>query len=198
MKNISFISPMYNSEAWVDRLIENIPLESAYEIIICDDCSTDNTLDKIKEWQTKIPIIKIIRNDVNMGCSYSYNRLVEEAQGEYIAIIDSDDYYLPKMKEICKLANGDYDIVWYDMIDNEDRLYDARKDGVLWSGCLKIFKKAIVGNARFGKEGSGDVDFTKEVFLNSTSDLYTETIAYKYNYPRNNSVHDRFVKGELK
>lgn len=199
MKKISFISPMHNSEEWIDKLIESIPLDYACEIIFCDDCSTDNTLNKLIEWQYKIPIIKIISNDKNMGCSYSYNRLLDETSGEYIAIIDSDDHYLPKIKKICKIViKGNYDIVWYDMIDNEDRLYDARENGVLWSGCLKMFKKSIVGNARFGNEGYGDVDFTKQVFANSKSNYYTNLIAYKYNFPRENSVHDIFVKGELK
>ena len=199
MKKISFISPMHNSEQWIDKLIESIPLEYAYEIIFCDDCSSDNTLDKLKEWQKKIPIIKIISNDKNMGSSYSYNRLVNEVGGEYIAIIDSDDYYLPEIKEICKLVvKSKYDIVWYDMIDNQGRLYDARENGVLWSGCLKMFKRSIVGNARFGNEGYGDVDFTRQVFMNSKSNFYTNLVAYHYNFPRENSVHDRFVKGELK
>ena len=192
---ISFISPVYNSEQWIDKLIDSIPLEYAHEILICDDASTDNTLKILKE--KNIDKLRIIENSENKGSSYSYNRLLKEVSGEYIAIIDSDDYYLPEIKKVCKLVNGRYDIYWYDLIATSGEIFKARRNGLLWSGCLKIFKRSIIGNALFGAEGKGDVAFTKEVFKNSKSNLYTKTIAYHYNYPRDNSVHDRFVKGKL-
>lgn len=197
-KIISFICAIYNSEQWIDKLIESMSINYAYEILFCDDCSTDSTLDKLIEWQKKIPCIKIITNEVNKGQSYSLNRLFEIAKGDYLTVFDSDDYYLPSIKEVCEIViTNKYDIVWYDLIGNDGRLYDARKDGVLWSGHLKIFKRSILGNARFGHEGYGDVDFTKELFKNAKSNYYTELIAYHYNNPRENSLHDRYVKGEF-
>ena len=54
LKIISFLCAIYNSEQWIDKLIESIPTDYAYEILFCDDCSTDRILEKLIEWQKKI------------------------------------------------------------------------------------------------------------------------------------------------
>ena len=54
---ISFLSPAYNSEEWILTMLESIPKEYAYEIIVCDDGSTDNTVALLKDYQ-KLPCLE--------------------------------------------------------------------------------------------------------------------------------------------
>ena len=67
--NISFLSPAYNSEQWIKAMLDSIPKEYAYEIIVSDDASTDNTLAILEEYQKTCPQLKILKNEVNIGAS---------------------------------------------------------------------------------------------------------------------------------
>ena len=60
--------------------------------MICEDCSTDNTLAILKELEREDERIRVIRNEVNSGQALGRNRCFELARGEYIAIHDGDDY----------------------------------------------------------------------------------------------------------
>ena len=63
-----------------------------WEFIICDDCSTDGTGDILAEYNEKYPDkFVVLKNDINRKLSYSLNRCLEVAQGEYIARMDGDD-----------------------------------------------------------------------------------------------------------
>jgi glycosyltransferase involved in cell wall biosynthesis len=66
------------------------------EIIVIDDASTDNTIERLNEFGNRI---KIIRHDKNMGVSAARNSGIRNAKGEYIALLDSDDYWLPEKLE---------------------------------------------------------------------------------------------------
>ncbi|MCV9887822.1 glycosyltransferase family 2 protein, partial [Metabacillus halosaccharovorans] len=97
---ISFLSPSYNSAEWIKTMLNSIPKEYAYEIIVCDDGSTDNTIEILEEYKKECPQLKILINGENLGAGYSYNRCIAEAAGDYIAIIDSDDMYLPPIRDV--------------------------------------------------------------------------------------------------
>ena len=63
-------------------MLDSIPKEYAYEIIVCDDSSTDKTVEIVKEYQKTCPQLKLLTNEKNMGASYSYNRCILEAVGD--------------------------------------------------------------------------------------------------------------------
>lgn len=91
---ISIIIPMYNVEKYIARALESCINQTFgnIEIIIIDDCGTDNSAEIAKTYALKDNRIQIIHNDVNMGLFKS--RMIGEnnAQGEYILHLDSDDY----------------------------------------------------------------------------------------------------------
>lgn len=62
-----------------------------FELIICDDGSTDNTLELITKVTQNDNRVRIIKNEKNMGLAYTLNRCIEESNGEYIARMDIDD-----------------------------------------------------------------------------------------------------------
>lgn len=99
MKNtklISIIIPTYNRAPILTRAVNSV-LRQTYEnweLIIVDDCSTDNTEEVIKkEFDDKR--INYYKLDVNKGNAGARNKGVEKATGEYIAFLDSDDEYFP-------------------------------------------------------------------------------------------------------
>ena len=106
MNKISFIIVSYNEEKLIDRAIESCIHNkySNYEIIIGDDGSNDNSIDRIKYWENKYPnIIKYFimdRNDIKIIPSIRVSRLLKKAfslsTGEYYALLSADDYFCEK------------------------------------------------------------------------------------------------------
>ena len=195
---ISFLSPAYNSEAWIKRMLDSIPKEYAHEIIVCDDGSTDRTVEILENYQKTCPQLVILKNEVNKGASPSYNRCIEEATGDYIAIIDSDDIYLPPIREVLAQVDGTYDIYYYNMLTKiGQRFVKSEKDGYSWCGQFKIIRRSFIGNARFTirKDMAGDYDFNKTLIDQNPTCKYTGIFAYWYNYPRINSEYYLFQNG---
>ena len=93
MSLVSIIIPTYNTEKYIEKCIQSV-LEQTYtdyEIIIVDDCSTDNSMDVVARF--KDPRIKVIKNEINRGPSYSRNRGIQLSKGDFIALLDSDDWW---------------------------------------------------------------------------------------------------------
>lgn len=95
---ISVLICTYNQEKYIAQAIESILMqkcEEGFEIMIGDDCSTDNTGTIVDEYQKQYPeIVRVIRPEKNGGASLNMVRLIENAKGEYLSICDGDDYWL--------------------------------------------------------------------------------------------------------
>lgn len=91
---ISVIMGVYNLSPRYKEAIKSILDQtfSNFEFIICDDKSTDNTLQVLKEIAKKDNRIKIISNKQNMGLGASLNHCLKFARGKYIARMDDDDF----------------------------------------------------------------------------------------------------------
>ena len=101
----SIIIPVYNSEKYLSQCIQSI-LNQKYnnlEIILIDDCSTDNSITISKSFAKKYKNIKIIYNKRNEGVSACRNKGIRNAVGKYIFFLDSDDYLIDN--GLKKLAN---------------------------------------------------------------------------------------------
>ena len=99
---ISILMGLYNAEKTIDESIKSI-LNQTYknwELIICDDGSTDNGVDIVKEYLSKDNRIVLIRNNKNMGLNYTLNHCLKYAKGEYIARMDADDISVSRRLEI--------------------------------------------------------------------------------------------------
>ncbi len=96
---ISVIVTSYNYEQYIKDTVESV-LEQTFadfELIIIDDCSTDNSAEIIKQFSDER--IKFIQNDKNYGLKYSVQKALKIAQGEWIAFLESDDLWVPKTLE---------------------------------------------------------------------------------------------------
>ncbi len=99
MPTVSIIVPAYNKQEFIYDTLESCRNQtySDFEVIIIDDCSTDNTISKIKEFTTRNDTleIKLFKNEENKGVSYSRNYGILEAAGKYVLFLDADDILHP-------------------------------------------------------------------------------------------------------
>ena len=95
---VSIITPSYNSQAYISQTIESIQAQtySHWELLITDDCSTDQTIDIIKGYQKGDSRIKLFLLHKNQGAGVARNNSIKEANGRYIAFCDSDDQWKKK------------------------------------------------------------------------------------------------------
>ena len=119
---VSIIMGIYNCQDTLKHSIESI-LNQTYtnwELIKCDDCSTDNTYDIAEYYANKFPEkIKLIKNKKNITLAPTLNKCLQLASGDYIARQDSDDISLPNRleKQVDFMSkNIQYDLVGSSMI----------------------------------------------------------------------------------
>lgn len=102
MKNplVSAIIPTYNRANLIGRAIESAIAQSYsnLEIMVVDDASKDNTQEVINT--IKDPRIRYIRHQTNCGGAAARNTGIDAATGEYVAFLDSDDFWLPNKLEL--------------------------------------------------------------------------------------------------
>lgn len=91
---LSVLIPVYNVSAYLVECLESIVLQAipGIEIIALDDCSTDDSLAVLQNFaQNSLVPIQILQHPHNRGLSAARNTLLDEAQGDYVWFIDSDD-----------------------------------------------------------------------------------------------------------
>lgn len=92
-KLVSVIISAYNAERYIRQCLDSI-IEQTYknwEVWICDDCSSDNTLAIAKEYENDYDNIHVLFNERNYRAGFSRNRCIKACNGYYIAIQDADD-----------------------------------------------------------------------------------------------------------
>lgn len=165
-KLISVIIPTYNRVNYL-RISVNSVIQQTYkniEIIIVDDCSTDNTENIINRVQDKR--IRYLRNKENIGAGASRNRGIKEAKGEFIAFLDDDDEWLPKKLEkqmlLFNLLPDDYGLVYcghiiYDMngdlIGRKKSQYRGNVLREILNGCILGGSTPLIRKTVFSKVG---------------------------------------------
>lgn len=105
MKNdvlLSVCMVSYNQEAYIREALDSVLGQKttfAFEVIVSDDCSKDNTLTLLRDYEAQYPnIVKVITGEQNLGYPNNQRRSLENARGKYIALCDSDDYWTDMYK----------------------------------------------------------------------------------------------------
>jgi glycosyltransferase involved in cell wall biosynthesis len=95
---ISVIVPAYNSKMHIEESLNSVKEQfyQNWEMIIVDDCSTDNTVEVVEKYIKNDRRIRLIKLEKNSGPALARNRAIKEAQGRYIAFLDADDLWLPE------------------------------------------------------------------------------------------------------
>lgn len=151
---VSIIMPSYNTGRFIKETIESVLAQTYtnWELIIVDDCSTDNTDEIVGHYLTD-ERIRYIKNETNSGAALSRNRALREAKGKWIAFLDSDDLWEPDKleKQIAFMENNGYHFSYtnYVEIDEESIPNGNRVTGpkritkhgmynYCWMGCLTV------------------------------------------------------------
>lgn len=118
MPKISVIIPVYNTASWLEECLNSVVNQtlSDLEIICVDDASTDKSGSILKQYAHKDKRIQIITLKENLGLSHARNIGLDQARGEYIYFLDSDDYIVSDALEILYNVSkkNDTDIVYFD------------------------------------------------------------------------------------
>lgn len=144
MPTVSVIIPSYNHSRFIGEAIESLINQTYtdFEIIIVDDCSPDNSVEVIRTFTD--PRIKLFVNKRNEGAVYTTNKAIQLATGDYVALLNSDDMWVPNKLEVqveflqknpdvhavfsnAKFVNEDQkelkkaDYFWADVFEKENR-----------------------------------------------------------------------------
>lgn len=160
MKSFKFsiVTPVYNSFELMKFYFESLEKQTYrnFEVIIVDDCSTNETYDKLLEYKEKSSLnIRIYRNEKNMGPAIARNIGIQKAKGKWITFIDNDDgveeKFLEKINEI--LEKEEVDCIVFDyFIKRKNKIVDKKKtiplqqEGkVSFTKCLEDMSNHTVG-----------------------------------------------------
>lgn len=135
---VSIIMPSYNTAQYIEKTIKSV-LDQTYtnwELLIVDDCSTDNTDEVVKNYLTD-KRINYLKNEQNSGAAVSRNRALREAKGQWIAFLDSDDLWMPEKleKQICFMKEKGY---FFSYTDYEEINAEGNRTGTFVTGPKKI------------------------------------------------------------
>jgi len=127
MIKVSVIIPVYNVQAYIRECLDSLINQTLQDIeIVCiNDCSSDNSLNIVQEYASKDDRIVVVNNEKNVGAGVSRNIGIHMAQGEYLAILDADDFFELNMLEIaysqCINDNADIGIYDYAKYNNDSK-----------------------------------------------------------------------------
>ena len=159
---VSVIMPSYNTAEYIGESIDSVLAQTYtnWELIIVDDCSTDDTDDVVASYLVD-ERIRYLKNEQNSGAAVSRNRALREATGRWIAFLDSDDVWLPEKleKQIAFMEENDYTFSYtnYEEIDctgvktgvqvtGPQRITKKGMQRYCWPGCLTVMYDAgVVG-----------------------------------------------------
>ena len=142
---VSVIVPIFNGSHFLEETLESLRIQSCrdIEIILVDDCSTDNSLKIIRRYVSIDNRFKLFVNERNGGVSFSTNIGIKKAIGKYIAFHDHDDVMLPEKLSVCS-----------NLLDNNEDI-----DGVITVG-------------RYIKEDGTDTGLISELPASLTANPY--------------------------
>ena len=185
---LSVIIPVYNQEGLILRAIQSIPPFKDVEIIVIDDCSTDGTLETVRLYQqySKQNIV-VLHNDENKGVGYTVNRGYDVAQGEYVVLLGSDDYFID-LYVLDELDGAD--LIYFDLQINDGSVFHLEPNTkYLYCGSTKFMRRAFVGDLRNPEvRQAEDWFFYKSLLLKKPTEKYLNRVLKHYNYPRVGSL----------
>lgn len=203
MFKVSVIIPCYNQEELVIKALDSIPKRNDVQIIVIDDGSIDNSWTSIRAWFVRNfgRAVTIINFSDNVGVAAAVNKGYDEADGEYVVCLGSDDYFYPEAFEKCMEELDGTDLVYFDMEVNNGDIWDINeKSKLLLCGSVKFIRREFLGDTRCPVEKitGEDRPFNEELLRKNPTEKYTHLVVKHYNHPREGSLTDLVRKGVLK
>ncbi|MBR3893353.1 MAG: glycosyltransferase family 2 protein [Alistipes sp.] len=196
---VSIITPCYNAEKFISETIESVIKQTytEWEMIIVDDCSTDNSANIVKQYLCKDSRIKYFCTEKPSGSpTLPRNIGIQNAKGRYIAFLDADDIFMPTKlqhqiecftKDNIGIVFSNYEKISYDGTRN-NRVITAPKvvtyNKLLKSGyigcCTMMYDQEKTGLLQFKKTGQEDYVFELSILKKGLIAVNTNTIEALY------------------
>src|ERR1700675_549835 len=94
---VSVLVVTYNHQEFISEALNSVLMQEhdyTYEVIVADDCSTDGTPQIIRAFQSQYPaVIRVLDTSTNMGITRNYKRGFKACAGDYVAVLEGDDYW---------------------------------------------------------------------------------------------------------
>jgi len=190
---LTVIVPVWNQEVLVKRALESIP--SSCEIIVIDDGSTDGTMATILDFTKDQPDTIVLSNANNEGVSYTLNKGLDAATGDYVVLLGSDDYfYTGAFERVMEQMDGT-DLIYFNLqIDNGKiyRLKDVNKQ--VWCGSVKLMRREFIGDTRNQQSriSGEDYFFFQELLAKTPTEKFTNITCKHYSFPREGSLSNLY------
>ncbi len=147
---VSIIMPSWNTGRFIAESIQCVINQTykKWELLIVDDCSTDNTDEVVESFLSDLRI-KYFHNEKNSGAALTRNKAMREAQGEWIAFLDSDDLWMPEKleKQIAFMNEHGYVFSYteYEKIDEENKPLNKYVSGPNVVDKRKMYRYDYIG-----------------------------------------------------
>ena len=128
---MSIITPAYNCGATISETIESVVQQtySNWELLVVDDCSTDNTVEVVSTYAAVDRRVKLIRLKKNSGSAVARNTAIQNAKGRFVALLDSDDLWKPHQLSFMLNNKYSFSFTAYDVFrtssDTHRRIFEA-------------------------------------------------------------------------
>lgn len=193
MIKLSVLIPVWNQEELVIRALDSVPRREDLEVVICDDGSTDNTLKNVKSYAKSHENlrIRVLWNRENKGLGYTKNKLYDNAKGEYVYELDSDDYLITdEFSKAVDLLDGT-DLVFVNLqVNSGEILFLNDQTKHIWvGGASKFIRREFLGDIRCDEvRVFEDVAVNKGIMEKPHTEKFTGKVVYHYNWPREGSL----------
>lgn len=166
---VSIVTPTFNSEKFIVETIQSVQNQTYqnWEMILVDDCSTDNTVSIVEEIAQKDKRIQIFPQKKNSGTGIARNLALTKATGRYIAFLDADDLWksqkLEKQIDFMTKNNLPFTFSFYDCINEEGESLNKRVEAPKLLSYRQLFFCNHVGNLT----GIYDVNYFGKIAISS-------------------------------
>ena len=141
---VSIITPSWNCGKYLEETIKSIQGQTYtnWEILFQDDCSTDDTKDRVNCLAAKDARIKYECNPLNSGAAITRNNALRRAQGKWIAFLDSDDLWHPEKleKQVKFMVENGYHFSYTEYVEMDEL---GKETGVLISGPKHVSRRGM-------------------------------------------------------
>ncbi len=130
MPKVSIAMTTFNGEMYLAEQIDSILAQtySDFELVICDDCSTDGTHSILKEYEQKDNRVKLHFNETNLGFKKNFEQALHFCSGEFVAFSDQDDVWTKNHLEALLSCIGEHDIACSNSMLVDEKLNSLNTD----------------------------------------------------------------------
>lgn len=141
---VSIVMPSWNTAKYIGESIKSVINQTYqnWELLIVDDCSTDNTDEVVESFLKQDSRIRYFRNTHNSGAAVTRNHALKKARGEWIAFLDSDDLWMPEKleKQIEFMNQNGYVFSYHDFVKIDE---DDNPIGIYVTGPAVVDKRRM-------------------------------------------------------